>query len=482
MKKSILLLIFGIILNTAVTAQKLIDYKLKAHYTKEDLKDINSLVDPKYDVDVYVVTYTSKKINYSQDTASGVLAIPADTTKSFPLLTFGHGTLSDRSESPSLSEDMSLVSALLASYGYNCIIPDLIGFGISKGFHPYLNPESEAWACMDMISATKELSNEVNFNINNQNFVTGYSQGGHVAMALSEAIQNDPNLKLTASVPMSGPYSISVEGKKSTLGDAEYDFCGYLGNIFLSAKYSYPELMKDTEVEDAFAAPYSEFVRQFESESISLLDMNQKMLEELSKNGGKRYPKRMFKEEFRENVFNDPNFAFNIALERMDVCNWVPESPMELVYCRNDDQVTYRNAIYADSLMRANGSTKVSAKDVFPLGNHTTCIGWAFLEMFNFFGEYQEITPVSTIEVASSDFKVFPNPVHDVVNIDLGNNNNDEVNILLTDINGKRLRVDKIQYSGGKISIDLSSVPNGILYLQLITSKGVTYNKMIVKH
>ncbi len=446
MKKNILLLIFGIILNS-VTAQQLISYELKTHYTKEEIKDINDLVDPKYDVDVYVVTYTSKKINYSQDTASGVLAIPVDTTKSFPLLTFGHGTLSDRSESPTLSEDMRFVSALLASYGYNCIIPDLIGFGVSKGLHPYLNPESEAWACMDMIYATKELSNEVNFNINNQNFVTGYSQGGHVAMALSEAIQNDPNLKLTASVPMSGPYSISVEGKKSTLGDTEYDFCGYLGNIFLSAKHSYPELMKDIEVEDAFAPPYSEFVRQFESESISLFEMNQKMLEELSKNGGKKYPKRMFKEEFGEKVFNEPEFAFNIALEKMDVCNWVPKSPMELVYCKNDDQVTYRNAIYAD--------------------------------MFNFFGEYQEITPVSTIEVASSDFKVFPNPAHDVLNIDLDNSNNEEVNVILTDINGKR--IDKIQYSGSKINIDLSSAPNGILYLQLITSKGVTYNKMIVK-
>ncbi len=481
MKRGILILILGIILNT-ITAQELIDYELKERYTKEDLKNLNALADPKYDVDVYVVTYTSKKINYSPDTASGVLAVPVDTTKIFPLLTFGRGTLSDRSQSPSLSEDTRLIGALLASYGYHCIIPDLIGFGVSKGLHPYLNPESEAWACMDMIYATKELSSEENFNINSQNFVTGYSQGGHVAMALSKAIQNDPNMELTVSAPMSGPYSISVESKKSTLGDTEYDFCGYLGSIFLSAKYSYPDLMKDIEVEDAFDSPYSEFVREYENESISMVSMNQKMLEELTKNGGKKYPKRMFTEEFRANVFNDPEFAFNVALERMDVCNWVPESPMELIYCRNDDQVTYRNAIYADSLMRANGATQVSATDVFPLGNHTTCIIPAFLRMFDLFGEYQEITPVSTLEAQIGDFKIFPNPVHNIVYIDLGEMNNEEVNLLLTDINGRIIKTDNRKYSSNRVSLDLSNVPNGILFLQLITSKGMTYNKMIVKH
>ncbi len=481
MKNSIIILIFGLILNT-VTAQELIDYELKAHYTKEDIKEINNGANPEYDVDVYVVIYTSKKIDYSQDTASGVLAVPLDPSKSFPLLTFGHGTLSSKDNAPSLSQGAYELSALFSAHGYACITPDYIGFGVSKGFHPYLNPESEVWACMDMIHATKELSNIINFNINNQNFVTGYSQGGHVAMALSEAIQNDPNMELTASAPMSGPYSMSVEFKKSTISDKEYNFCGYWANIFLSTKHCYPDLMKDIEIEDAFAYPYSEFVRQFRNDSINLTILNQKILEELTKNGGKKYIHRMFKEEFKDGLINDPDFAFNVALERMDVCNWVPESPMELLYCRFDEQVSYRNAIYADSLMRANGSTQVSTRDVFFFGNHSTCIVPAFLRMFNLFNQYKEVIPVNTGEIKINDFKVYPNPVHEIVHIDLRNGNNDDVKVLLTDINGKSLKVNKNRNLENKITIDLSNAPNGILHLQLITSKGLTYNKMILKH
>ncbi len=480
MKRNIFVIALSFVLNFGL-AQHIIDYELKKSYTKEQLQIVNPLLEVKYDVDLYLVTYTSKKINNLPDTASGIIAVPMDKNKKFPTLTFGHGTVGGRSESPSRYESGYILMAVLAGYGYNCLVPDLIGLGTSKGVHPYLHPESEAWACTDMIYAAKEMASLEGFNFNDQNFITGYSQGGHVAMAASEAVQADPDLELTASAPMSGPYSLSREMAIFILSEEEYDFCGYVGSVFLSTKYSYPDLMQGIEIEDAFLSPYSQFVRAFEREEISLWDMNQKMLAELSKNGGKKYPKRMFKQDFLDKVVTDPQFPLNVVLKRMDVYDWAPQSPMEILYCKSDEQVSYRNAIYADSVMNANGAPQVVSIDVYPLGSHSSCISFAFFEMIDFFSKYQQITPVGVPEINEYGISVYPNPVRDMLNIDLGKfGTSENIQLILTDINGRSIVNKSYDNPLGSIGVDLSQVNQGLLYLQLISSSGVVYNDVIV--
>src|SRR5258708_33143614 len=58
-------------------------------------------------------------------------------------------------------------------------------------------------------STALQLSSLTTVKDNGQLFITGYSQGGYVAMATHRAMQV-AGMKVTASAPMSGPYALAA--------------------------------------------------------------------------------------------------------------------------------------------------------------------------------------------------------------------------------------------------------------------------------
>jgi len=62
----------------------------------------------------------------------------------------------------------------------------------------------------------------------------------------------------------------------------------------------------------------------------------------------------------------DPNHPFNVAAQDNDVYEWVPQSPMKMYYCTEDEQVFYNNAIIAEEWMTANGALNVTTSDGGP--------------------------------------------------------------------------------------------------------------------
>ena len=88
-----------------------------------------------------------------------------------------------------------------------------------------MHAATEAQAGLDMLLASRSFASDMGIDIGDHIFVAGYSQGGHGAMALHKAIQDRPtdDLWVTASAPMSGPYSISGVMKDLILGEEAYD-------------------------------------------------------------------------------------------------------------------------------------------------------------------------------------------------------------------------------------------------------------------
>ncbi len=467
------ILFFSLVINN-ISGQELISYEKIKSLTKEEIK-AKYYVPAKYDVTVFKIIYIAKTVDMSPDTASGIFCAAVDTNSVFPVLIYDHGTVKDRHDVPSEGSGEQSFAIAIASLGYHSITPDYVGLGISKGVHPYIHPETEAEAGIDLMYAVKKMEETEKVHFNDQIFITGYSQGGHAAMATARQMQNKYGLKVTAVAPMSGPYSISGEMKKFTLGDNEYYFCGYIGSLMLSAKFSYPKLLADFSIEDIFKPEYATLVRQFEKEEIDLIQMNDKMVKLLSSEEGKVLPKLMFKPEVIEKILTDEDYPVNKALKRMDVCDWKPEMPVKMFYCKADDQVTYRNAVYTDSLMNSIGTTDVSSKDVFSSANHGQCALPAVQNMINYFKKYQEIEHLTSNQNADIDVvKIYPNPAKDQIHI-LGLENG-ETNVVITDIAGNKLLNRKININN---KIDISNFPPGVYFIIVNTSDKRVIRKFV---
>ena len=69
---------------------------------------------------------------------------------------------------------------------------------------------------------------------------------------------------------------------------------------------------------------------------------------------------------------------FFLAAQDNDLHQWVPESPVQMYYCTQDEQVFYDNALVAEAWMTENGAAQITTVDGGPL-NHGQCALLAIL-------------------------------------------------------------------------------------------------------
>jgi len=158
---------------------------------------------------IYQTTFNNKNIK-----ASGLACFPK-APGNYPILSFQNGTNTVLKDAPSenpTSDDMLMIESLAAT-GFIVVIPDYIGFGESDNLpHPYLDAKSMTQSVLDMIRATKELSNDASIvaKPTKDLFLFGYSQGGWVTLQTQKSIEKDysSEFNLVASACGAGPYSI----------------------------------------------------------------------------------------------------------------------------------------------------------------------------------------------------------------------------------------------------------------------------------
>ena len=70
--------------------------------------------------------------------------------------------------------------------------------------------ESEATSTVDMLRAARQAAQLIGARLENRLFLTGYSQGGHVTMALHRYLEQNlsSEFSVIASAPISGPYNL----------------------------------------------------------------------------------------------------------------------------------------------------------------------------------------------------------------------------------------------------------------------------------
>jgi len=208
-------------------------------------------------IEVYSITYNTTFKGESK-VASGLVCVP-NIPGTYPMMSFQNGTNTLHSAAPSVDPNSDLFTLLsyMSSTGFIITIPDYLGFGASDDmFHPYLDKESTVQSVIDMMRAAKELITEIDgVELNNDLYITGYSQGGWSTMQLQKAIETSysSEFNLKASACGGGPYNL-VAITDNVLSETTYPMPYFLAYIM----NSYSNLETDIPIDSVFNEPYAE--------------------------------------------------------------------------------------------------------------------------------------------------------------------------------------------------------------------------------
>jgi hypothetical protein len=180
------------------------------------------IVAPKCGIDVHQVQYNTVDPTGAATTASAAMMIPTGSDPVCqgprPIVLYAHGTAAQRSLNlANISNEDNLeglfAATVFTTQGYIVIAPNYTGYDMSAlTYNPYLNADQESKDMIDALTASRSalpISSAPSITDSGKLFVTGYSQGGHVAMATHKALQ-EAGAAITASAPMSGPYAVAA--------------------------------------------------------------------------------------------------------------------------------------------------------------------------------------------------------------------------------------------------------------------------------
>ncbi len=180
------------------------------------------------DVSLYAITYRSQRVNGTPTILSGLVVVPehaSGTEDPDAVLVYMHATTTQENSAPSeRSQEAYAVITAFSNPHAVLAMPDYLGYGVSKGNHPYAMGQLNAPAGRGMIIATRELMKKLRRTVGNKIYITGYSEGGGNALWLTRYLEEkgEASLQPTRSAPMSGPYDLSGATAQSFIGDQPF--------------------------------------------------------------------------------------------------------------------------------------------------------------------------------------------------------------------------------------------------------------------
>ncbi len=487
MKKNIL--VFTLIaLSTVLFSQKIVDIELQETLTKNELGLLLFGFSVNNGIEAYKVLYETIDTDGTIDTASGLMVIPIPEVdnQQFPFLAYQHGTVSNRNAVPSNIETGERVLIYyFAGQGYYTTAADYLGLGESNRLiHPYIHADTEASAAIDLVEAAKAYTTEQELLTSEQLFITGYSQGGHAAMAMHKALNDTgvAGLTVAAGSHMSGPYNMSGELNLATDPNRIYQFPSYLAWIIVGYQSVYGNLYDD--LSEVFLPEYAPMVQDFVDGVITRGTLNDLLVAELEKNQGASIPRFLFTDNIIATIQGDSNHPFQLAIRDNNLFDWLPNVPMRMMYCMADDQVAFTNSIFTDSVMNANGAIDVEAIDVNSNFDHGSCIIPAVLATRNFFEQFAIRDIISSTKEVDSNisFKVQPNPATDYIILNFNNTfvGVQDYQLQLINFNGQTVATQQTN-NLENFRFPLNEIPSGLYLMQVQSENGFWTEKILIK-
>ena len=116
-----------------------------------------------------------------------------------------HYTITSDIEAPS---NMLSMESLFAMKGYAVIMPDYVGYGLSRDeLHPYLHWRSAAQTAVDLLNCMPQLLDYYGYSYPIDVAVAGYSQGGAVALGVTRMLEELDSIWIVRKLYAgAGPY------------------------------------------------------------------------------------------------------------------------------------------------------------------------------------------------------------------------------------------------------------------------------------
>ncbi|HXF42865.1 MAG TPA: hypothetical protein VNK26_03925, partial [Pyrinomonadaceae bacterium] len=348
-------------------------------------------------LNLYKVTYRSLDVNGKSTILSGLVVIPENGAPN-GLIVFNHGTMVWRKASPSMyrgeDKDSEVQYAILAfgSGGYAIAMPDYIGLGDHKAnAHPFPASVVNARAGIDLIRPAREIARRGRLTVGRQLFITGYSEGGGVAMAQTRLLEqmSNPDFRVTASAPLAGPYDLSGT-TIDFLSNRNTDQVGFLVRCYLIG-YAVHSLSKNSgiNVSDYFKPALRLTINLAYTGNVSDDDILKRLgvttVLMRANNDMFNVITPRFKQVIESRNQRDPLIKL---LKANDTFDWSPQNPMLLVALATDTVVDPRNTDVAFQTMRRRGvGRNILRKSIIRNGslNHLTAMPESLLRARLFF-------------------------------------------------------------------------------------------------
>src|SRR5271156_6824919 len=153
-------------------------------------------------VDFYYIKFWTLGGAGETTESSGALMVPTGAAPACsgprPIVLYAHGTnplktLNIADITNTTNTEGALIAATFAAQGYIVVAPNYAGYDISTlGYHPFLNAEQQSGEMIDALTAARAAlpaTFAASTSDNGKLFITGYSEGGHVAMATERAME-----------------------------------------------------------------------------------------------------------------------------------------------------------------------------------------------------------------------------------------------------------------------------------------------------
>jgi hypothetical protein len=307
----------------------------------------------------YKIPYTTTDEKGNSVDVSGLFVIPtgvppAMKSLGFSMVSDDHGTIFANSEAPTVVATNTNLpdgsSVILTSMGgFATLQPDYIGFGDSyqKHYHPFILKKSSASTTIDFIKAVKVFAKENNIPLNNQLFLTGYSEGGYVSLATLEKLEQTHEMNVTMAIPMAGPYDVNrtAFGVLSVPKLSVPSFMADFGYAYAKAY--------DKELSSIINEPYASKLPTLLDGSISRELIDPELTYDTTGESG------LFNPIFVHNFFTDSNYWFRKVVVENSVHAWVPKTSVRLLHCQGDNVIPYGISQITEATMNAMGANDV---------------------------------------------------------------------------------------------------------------------------
>ncbi len=301
-------------------------------------------------LDAYRLVYRTVDVAGRPTTASGLIALPRTRSAHPTLVSYSHGTMPAKEDGPSVDDNQARAAAeAFAAHGSVAVEADYLGLGQGPGRHPYMHLGSEVSASVDMLRAGARFARQHGQIVSREVRVSGFSQGGVVAVALGKALaaHADPYFRLGALVPISGPYDVlHAELPAAFDGRLDPKEAAFYLSYFLTSYNAVYHLYGNPAA--VYRAPYSQFIDTLydgthtDEEIFAAIPAD---------------PQHLFTPAALRDLQHPTGRLAALVARNDRACRgWQPTVPVLLIAGSADRDVAVANAEHCRDLLRRNGS------------------------------------------------------------------------------------------------------------------------------